>query len=663
MSLTSKQKNWIDKNKNRISVAEMSKVLGVDENQIEEYIKPHKVSSSKKKKSPFYFYIVLILIPIFFFVSLEIGLRVFGYGYNTEQWISVTEKKLMLNPDVAKKYFFATKASPSSIEDVFDKKKAENAFRIFVLGGSSAAGYPYTPLGSFSRYLQKRLELIYPESIIEVVNLSLTAVNSYTIRDFMPGVLKQQPDLILIYAGHNEYYGALGAGSLESLGSNRTVVNTILFLNNFRTIQLLRNLIQKTASVFLEDESGQGTLMSRIAKERTIPFESEKYFEGIIQFEMNMRDVAELAKEANVPLVLGTVASNLKDQPPFVSVNSENFPSAKTVFENARAELKFRNLMIADSLFRFAKDLDALRFRAPEAVNKIITDLSVEFNLPVAPIEARINQASRDNIVGDEFMTDHLHLTLDGYQKIGDYFFDLMERENLLPKTKPLDFSDSKQDSLAKAEFASSALDSTIAQFRIKYLKNDWPFTKTENKIPVNQLFIIENYIDSLAAQVVSDQIDWTTAQSKAANFYLKRNDIDSFLEIIDVLDSQYPFLTEHHDLAINELLKREMYDEVYPYLKKRYAISANQLTTKWIGIIDLANKRYVEAEKHLKESLAYDTSDAQVLYNLSGTLAQQGKYEEALKFINRTIEVKQDYPRAKSFKAQLERLQKTERR
>ena len=278
MSFTSKQKNWIDKNKNRISIAEMSKVLGVDENQIEEYIKLYKASSSKKKKSPFYFYLVLILIPIFFFVLLEIGLRVFGYGYNTEQWISVTEDKLMLNPDVAKKYFFATKASPNSIQDVFDKVKKENAFRVFVLGGSSAAGYPYMPLGSFSRYLQKRLELIYPESKIEVVNLSMTAINSYTIRDFMPGVIEQNPDLILIYAGHNEYYGALGAGSLESLGSNRTVVNSILYLNNFRTVQLIRNFIQKTAEAYLRKINRKGNFNGADCTRANYPFRIRKIF-------------------------------------------------------------------------------------------------------------------------------------------------------------------------------------------------------------------------------------------------------------------------------------------------------------------------------------------------------------------------------------------------
>ena len=38
--------------------------------------------------------------------------------------------------------------------------------------------------------------------------------------------------------------------------------------------------------------------------------------------------------------------------------------------------LVLENFRIADSLFRKAKDLDALRFRAPEKINKIISDLA-----------------------------------------------------------------------------------------------------------------------------------------------------------------------------------------------------------------------------------------------------------------------------------------------
>ena len=105
-------------------------------------------------------------------------------------------------------------------------------------------------MGSFSRYVKKRLELVYPNTPIEVVNISMTAINSYTLLDLFPGILDQKPNLVLIYAGHNEYYGALGVGSVESFGNSRLLIKSILYLNQFKTTQLIRNFITKIFSAF-----------------------------------------------------------------------------------------------------------------------------------------------------------------------------------------------------------------------------------------------------------------------------------------------------------------------------------------------------------------------------------------------------------------------------
>ncbi len=122
---------------------------------------------------------------------LEIILRVFDYGRNDDQWIKITETKQMLNPDIAGRYFFNTKDLPQSNNDAFDIIKRENAFRMFVMGGSSAQGFPFSPNGTFSRYIRDRLELLYPEIHIEVINIAITATNSYTIRDLLPGCLNR----------------------------------------------------------------------------------------------------------------------------------------------------------------------------------------------------------------------------------------------------------------------------------------------------------------------------------------------------------------------------------------------------------------------------------------------------------------------------------------
>ena len=193
MPLSNKQKNRILKNRKKYPAKKMAEKFDIPEDEINKYL-----DTLKKKTSPVYFYIILIGLPIIFFVLLELGLRIFGYGFNYDQWETVVKGKLMLNQQIAKRYFYNTKTIPFSNQDVFDAEKKPNSFRVFVLGGSSAAGYPFSPLGSFSRYIRDRLKLLYPSSEIEVVNLSMTAINSYTIRDLFPSVLEQKPDLILM---------------------------------------------------------------------------------------------------------------------------------------------------------------------------------------------------------------------------------------------------------------------------------------------------------------------------------------------------------------------------------------------------------------------------------------------------------------------------------
>ncbi len=297
--------------------------------------KPTKSTINTRKKqdeTPVWFYFVLILIPLIFLILLELGLRIFNYGYDFTQWVKITDSKYVLNPDFTHRYFFTTQNVPYSNGNVFDIEKRENAFRVFILGESSAAGYPFTPNGDFGRYLKKYLEAVYPKNKIEVINLGITAVNSYTLKDLTGGVLGQKPDLILIYTGHNEYYGALGVGSMESLGTNKFIVNLVLKLNEFKTTQLVRNFLKWVAGFFTTEQNASGTLMSRMAKDQLIALDSDVYEMGVDQFKGNLRDILDMTKEAGVPVVLSTLACNLKDQPPFVSVDSRNLPSAESIY-------------------------------------------------------------------------------------------------------------------------------------------------------------------------------------------------------------------------------------------------------------------------------------------------------------------------------------------
>ncbi|MCW8995565.1 MAG: GDSL-type esterase/lipase family protein, partial [Psychromonas sp.] len=557
--------------------------------------------------------------------------------------------------EIAHRYFYSSERVPSAGYNYFDEIKKENSFRVFVLGGSSAAGFPYTPNGSFARYIQKRLQLVYTEKTIEVVNIAMSAINSYALRDMLPGVLDKHPDLIIIYAGHNEYYGALGVGSVETLGDTRFIVNTVIWLNRFKTFKLLRNVIKGASGLFSKPVKLEGTLMARMSQRQLIPFDSEKYYAGISQFEGNLRDMLKMAYDKNVQIVLGTLVSNLKEQKPFESVEDEKYPRADDIFTSAQEELAKGKSTMADSLFRYAKDLDALRWRAPEKFNSVIELLGKEFKYPVVKLDSVFDVETPDGVVGDNLITDHLHPNLRGYQIIGRELFNKCFEANLFPNERNTNYSLAVQDSITLSRYEFTKFDSTIALYQIIILKSDWPYTKKkisdEEKLKALNM---KTYADTLAYLVGKGDIPWETAHLQLAQRKLSEGDIESFKKEIIVAADEYPFDPYLYKFAAQQLIDTKNYDDAYAYLLKLNNIKKNAYSTKWLGIIDLLNNKVDSAMMYLSESLNYNSSDATVLYNLAGAYSLKKDYQTALQMVNRSLQIEPNYLMAKNLQQQL---------
>src|SRR3984957_12842297 len=206
------------------------------------------------------FRIIAILLPFLPLGFLEFSLRLFHYGYDSSLFIEVPGNKdyLIFNPDASRRYFTDQGNATSGNREPFRKQKEPGSLRIFVLGESTTIGYPYFHNGSFHRWLQYRLMRSFPDKKLEIVNLSLTAVNSYTVLGFARSVVHYEPDAVLIYTGHNEYYGALGVGSTNRLGRSPWLVNTLLWFRQLRFVQLLTQTYGMIAHVFSSRPSRDG---------------------------------------------------------------------------------------------------------------------------------------------------------------------------------------------------------------------------------------------------------------------------------------------------------------------------------------------------------------------------------------------------------------------
>lgn len=641
MKISKEIKAQVLSDKDQLSINQISKKYNLPRFEVK------KIIDASGKKMPKWFYAVLVLLPIILLAVLEIFLRILNYGDNYDQWKDVGEGKYILNSNICKKYFTGSDFHPTASEDQFDIHKKADAFRIFVLGESSAEGFPYGPMGSFSRYVRRRLELAYPNTPIEVINLGMSAISSYTLLDLLPGVLDQKPDLILIYTGHNEYYGALGVGSSQSFGSSRTLTRFMLYMNDFKITQLMRNSLHWAMSLFSSgNKTLSGTMMSNMAKDKYIILNSKAFIKGIEQFKYNMTDILKSIKDKGVPVILGRLVNNLKDQKPFISVNTPGYQTADKVYEEAENEFINKNFTKADSLFNLAKDLDALRFRAPKEINKLIDDLGMEFHAPVVPTDSIFNSASPNGIVGDNLIVDHLHPNVKGYQIMGKAYYDCMEKEGYLPKTENLKIPFGEQDSLTLANFMFSKLDSTIGNYGITILKENWPYTK-KNKVMSNfsekdffDLLQPKDLTDSIAMYKIEGRVSWTDAHLLAASMFLKRDEIKNYLKHINILLYQYPALKDFNTLV------------TYFYHKNK--IDLSDYTSKRLGIIQLYRGKYNDAVKQLTEAYNYNPKDPSVSYNLALAYYQTNDFKTALAMIQNCLSVKPNYTEANNLKRQI---------
>jgi lysophospholipase L1-like esterase len=616
-------------------------------------------------KPPKWFYAVPFIIPVIFFILLEVSLRVINYGLDYTQFKVVSDyypDKLFLNPDIPYKYFFNIKTAPSVLPDGFDKEKKDDAFRVFVIGGSSAAGWPYVPNASFSRQLKRRLELLYPDNTIEVINCGISAINSYTIRDFVPGIIEQKPDLVLIYAGHNEYYGALGAGSAVFFANSRFLVNTFIWLQDFKTTQLLQDLISWFYGLFTGKEKtieqkSDGTLMSQMIGESLIAFDSDVYWNGIEQFKGNLNDILETFSDNSIPVILGTVTMNLLDQKPFVSVETENHPSAEIIYNDAKRQLELGNIEESQNLFFQAKELDALRFRAPEKINEAIKEYADKYSYPLVDVNSLFKVNSPYNIVGYNLTVDHLHPNIDGYRMIADAYYEKMDELKILPAGKKLEISKEKADSILIANFPFTKLDSTLAEFSIIMLTGAYPFVPqgTPNYKMLN--YKMSDIVDSLAAAIKNRDIMWENGHAKLAEHYFNKGDYSGFMREMDAIIAERPFFDVPYENVIVRLIDNELLEESIPYLVKLHSFKPSHFTNKWLGQVYLKLNDAVKSLPYLIEAAKYPEADYRVFYNLAGAYYLTGSLDLALSSIERSLQLNPRNPLAQNLYQQLKAL------
>jgi lysophospholipase L1-like esterase len=603
---------------------------------------------SRGKKAAFT--AIALAFPFIVLAILEIGLRIAGYGaqpplFDSPEFVQGT--LLVPNQEIGARYFPREKYPPSPPGDFFLAIKPPNALRLFVMGESAAAGFPYPRNGTFSRVLQDALQDVLPNDTVEVINLGIAATNSYTIADLAREVVQQHPDAILIYAGHNEYYGALGVGSTETLGQFPAFVRLYLRLQRFRTVRLVRSGLSGILSALhrgspitaAEDDPSR---MASVVANQNIALGGAAYEAGTRQYESNLRYAIAIFRRARVPVFIASTPSNLRDLRPFDAIQNGNRRPSAVVFDSARAMLT-ADPTAAHRLFARARDLDAIRFRAPGEFRAIVKRVASETGSTYVPAEELVAGASKFGIPGSDLFLEHVHPNRTGYALLGRIFYDAIARAGFLGHRA--DTSRLGAWPEYERRMSLTQLDERIAFHTVRTIMLRWPFVPVRAQADYRGTYQPRDFIDSLALSVSRGGMPWVAAKVAAGERYERARDPQRALAEYRGLLHNQSRSEQPWRLIGRTFLEAEQLDSAELYLARAQSIRPSGFSAYALGLIALKRKDPARAMTMLEESLRLQPDTPPTLYQLSLAYALARNMDAARGAALRLAQVAPTYP------------------
>ncbi|MAQ87134.1 MAG: hypothetical protein CMG23_02865, partial [Candidatus Marinimicrobia bacterium] len=544
------------------------------------------------------FRVFLVIIPFLFFISIELFLRLFDL-FNPQSLFFENKNNdfIQVNSNIGQKYFNSKKVPvPNMYPQKFSAIKSKNTFRIFCLGGSTTAGFPYEMNVPFPQQLKFILEDNFPEKKIEIINLGLSAINSFTILDWIPQIINHEPDLIIIYMGHNEYYGAYGVGSKISFTNNGFLVRLALKLKNLNSFLMLEKIL--SFSIAKIENKSNGTLMEQISNKKEIPIDSKLRQKVYNNFDKNLEIILNYITNNNIPVIISTLTSNLLDQVPFGKNGTDDSESMESIeFYNEGIDF-FANQNYDSSkiCLNKARDLDEIPFRADKKINQIIKKKSNDFKIERLDMVEIFEENSKGGIPGDNLFSDHLHPNPEGYALMAYSLYKKIIHMGLLDRNIITKYNGPKY---------VTKLDWEIGEQRLFRLKKRWPFK--------HQIVNYSNYVpyeNKITAQIANEFVFkhhiWGKAHEDLAKYY------------------------ENNMKFLYASIEYEVITKMFPDKKKYFfkLIENGKKSSLWNVV-----------EKTCLNLLKIDPDNAIIRYDLALSQRSLGKLKKSFENVNQSIE------------------------
>ncbi len=393
----------------------------------------------------------------------------------------------------------------------FPADKAPGTYRIFALGGSTTAGRPYDDKVAFCRWLELYLDAMDPSRDWQAINAGAISYASYRIVVLIKELVRYQPDLFVIYTGHNEFLEERSYSDV--IHQNPALKRLRFWLNGRRFYALARHgvlaLRQPEADEPREHDATLGSEVRARLDGWTgleLYHRDEALQRSVLEhFEYNLKQMIAIARAHGVRVVLVKPISNLKDFSPFKSEHRAGMSAADVAafdvllsggrghlaagdpsaaldaftealeldsehagvhFSAGRAHLALGQQAAREAFVR-AKDLDVAPLRALERISELIEETAAREDVPLVDLPA-ILAAGSEMSPGNELLLDHVHPDVATHSLIAERLIDTL-----------VDSGEARRDASWTAAERQAIFDRLISQLdRVYYAERDLNLSK-----------------------------------------------------------------------------------------------------------------------------------------------------------------------------------------
>ena len=420
------------------------------------------------------------------FVVFELVCRAAGWGQQATAGGHVAEiaavRPLFVKTGDEQRYRIADNRREYFADESFDAHKEADEFRVFVIGGSTVQGRPFSTQTAFARCLEMSLQQAASRVRWRVINCGGISYASYRLVPVVQECLGYEPDLIIVCTGHNEYLEFI---TYAQARRSRTVVTAYRLLDRLHSFRLLETGLSR----LLQSEQPSSDRV-RLPEEVDAVLDHQgglrAYRRSALDratvesgFHENLNRIVDLVQGADVPLIIVRPPTNQADCPPFksefaarlsrqdqddflqrLSLSAEKLSRgdlagvqsavaeltaltaidpgyALVWYQLGRACLNARQREQATRAFARAVDEDICPLRMTSTLDAEMRQVVADRGIPFLDAHQLLTELSRHGIADDSVLVDHVHPSFQSHLEIAFALADLMQRSGWLTPSDP----------------------------------------------------------------------------------------------------------------------------------------------------------------------------------------------------------------------------------